>query len=542
MRDIHHPFDDLFFCYFDSDQKMTIRRRSSVRDASFEELYPTTDDDNDSISSYQQQLRCSRTLNLRQNSKNSLNEIFTQILPSASLEKSLLLNPIDQFDPNLSTQILQSGNEIEIMSLFDEIQIASNFSISNTFPNSNQINNSQLNSVSINNSKNVGIQNSLTLLFESSSFLESLANCLVMSFSQALQVSLLQTISVIFPNTSLKEEFIDYGICMSLFDFISSDYLMISMASIQLIDLICEYSSYGRDAIVCLGLHTQMMEIASKETDLNLTNACCVALQKLFCNPDFIDPSALIQCVKPLSNLLYLNSKVALQAVVECFVEMTNKIPSLVYALFEIDDIVVYLINLLEDDALTESALKLIGNMSMSQPSQINLMLNRGIIQKLLYFIGTSSTRASESFWVLSNMVESVPQMLIPFITQSFLDNVIQTAKDSTIEVKKEAAFFISTVIIYSEDSTVPYFLQYDVVDLLCEMLGCAVTIIVLRCLDTLMILLHFSINQAQTVFSSFMIDCDIIDRLSELVEEQTPMVTERAIYLLRQVDQAKQS
>ncbi|OHS95703.1 hypothetical protein TRFO_10339 [Tritrichomonas foetus] len=466
---------------------------------------------NSSISDYKKQYqneRCSRSLNLRQIHRTSLQDFLTQILPPVVPTEHIVLPDINHIlDPEKCIQQLISKDENIISNILNQILLAS---------------------------QNANL--TLDSLCSSSDFLNTLADCLNHDYSIPLVVQVIQTIITIFPlleSPELMEEFIDDGIVMSLYDLLSSDDLMIIAAGIQLTDKICEISSYGRDAVICLEIHKCLINVAKSENNA-LVNAACEALRKLFAYSEYIDTIPLLNSIEQLAELLTLNSHSAVEAILICFVEITNIQPSLVFSIYNLN-ILPYLISLLSDEYLKPVTLRLIGNLCIAQPSQIQMMFDCGLFQILMESI--YSTCASDAFWVLSNLVEAVPQMILPLLPQNMFHDAVTLCENASIEIKKEGIFFLATVILFSEKEKMHDFMTTNMIDLLSEMLGSGVPLIVLRCLDVLMLFVHNQIcNNSQEIIS-LLLQSDATDRLEELIEQDQPMITERAKYLLNHVD-----
>ena len=344
-------------------------------------------------------------------------------------------------------------------------------------------------------------------------------------------------ISVIFPLCKPPEMnvFVDCDLCFSLYAFITSESEEVINAAIQLIAVLSEECSYARDAMISFGIHTTLMEIAKASQNEALTEACCNALHKIFGNPDPIDSATVMESVNPMAELLSISSVSALESVIDCFVEMTNKIPSIVFMLYDLE-LYPTIIGFLGNESLTGVTLRLIGNMSVAHPPQIRLMLELDLFNTLLGLL--DSDYATCVFWIFSNMLESVPQLMMPLFTEEFVNSVIELVANASFDVKKEAAYFLSTLILFSEADAIPRFMTQEVTDVLVEMLGCGVVMIIVRCIDTLIRFIHISqTNEEYSSYNEIVLDSDIRDRLQDLISPETPVVNERAEYLIQQLE-----
>ena len=134
-------------------------------------------------------------------------------------------------------------------------------------------------------------------------------------------------------------------------------------------------------------------------------------------------------------------------------------------------------------------------------------------------------------------MLESVPQEMLPYFNDDFISSAISFVIDTSFDVKKEAAYFLSTLIVFSDPEVVPRFMTQEVTDILVEMLGCGVDMIQMRCLDSFFRFIYIMKRNPQyESYLNLLKDSDIMDRLNDLVDPNSPQLTERAEYLLQQL------
>ena len=470
------------------------------------------------LRNYKDQLqkdRNSRTLTLRSMKRPSISGVRNSNFQVGSCSRNLSLldvNPLPFLNPEHVAEVFASQDESTIKTLINQI--------ADTFEESPKL---------------------ISKLAKNTEIFQPIIDCLNGEISESLVVSILQFITIIFPQCTIQgmNAFVDCDLCFSLYAFITSDNPTIIAAAIQVVAVISEQSSYARDAIISFGLHTSLMEQA-QAGDEQLSIACCDALNKIFANPDPIDSATIIESVTPMAQLFSLTSIPALQSVIECFVEITSKMPSIIFTLYDLD-LYPTIIGFLSQQELLASTLSLIGNMSVAHPPQIRCMLQLGIFDTLLGLIGTDY--ATYVFWIFSNMLESVPQDMLPYFTDDLVSNAISSVLDASFDVKKEATYFLSTLIVFSDPETVPHFMTQEITDMVVEMLGCGVTMIVLRCIDTLICFVHvMKTNPECAEFQAILMNTDIIDRLNDTINPDSPFVSERAEYLLQQIQGFEES
>jgi hypothetical protein len=87
----------------------------------------------------------------------------------------------------------------------------------------------------------------------------------------------------------------------------------------------------------------------------SLTFSAFGGLHKVFGNPEVIDANSLSGCVGPMASFLTLPFLVAVCTALFCFVSMTNKMPSLVFTLYEME-LSPMIVKMLTDDSLVAAA------------------------------------------------------------------------------------------------------------------------------------------------------------------------------------------
>jgi len=296
-------------------------------------------------------------------------------------------------------------------------------------------------------------------------------------------ISLLHMIIVVFSFRSFEsEQYIDSGLTFILSSLLQLDDVTIISTAIETIDAMSSMK-YARDSIICLGIHELLISIALSERDSGLTNSACHTISTVFSKIEDVDSSILEPCVSSLCKILFMDSSSAVSSILHALVSITNYCPELVFYIFDLN-IVPSIILLVENPSIVQDVLPLIGNLSVSNANQIKLMIKSGLIDYLSSLIASDS--AADAFWVLSNLIESCPSLLLPFISLEFLSSVIDQFEICSFPVKKEISFFLSTVILYESDYSIIESLAERVGDIVIEMLGCGVGLIVLRCLDVI--------------------------------------------------------
>jgi hypothetical protein len=150
-----------------------------------------------------------------------------------------------------------------------------------------------------------------------------------------------------------------------------------------------------------------------------------------------------------MARLLSLPYVAAVSSALSCFVSMTNKMASLVGTMDD-PNLFPVIVGFLEDDALVEMALPLVGNLSVGHARNIETPIECHLLDLLTKLI-PEEKHAADVHWVLLNLVHSVPHLMIGFFGERFVRNTLARAKDAGFEVKKELGFFLATLIVFAE-------------------------------------------------------------------------------------------
>jgi hypothetical protein len=374
----------------------------------------------------------------------------------------------------------------------------------------------------------------LTSLVRSTGFLEALSACLTNPYPIPLLVSLLDAIRTIFPHCGqFTQVLVDGGMTFPLVDFLQSAQPALVEATLNLLALLCEKSSYARDSILCLEIHSTLIQIALQKREI--TDKCCACVLAVFSNREPVEPEVLIGAVGPLFEILSIGSPRAIAAVLDCFVAMSNQHSALVHSLYDLG-LFERVVGFLGTPGLVGPSLRLIGNMSVAQPFQLKTMLDAGLVGKLMEFL--ESEHAADAFWVLSNLMEEVSGLITPFVTEEFVERLLEIMDTSSYDIQKECAFFLSTLILFAPDAETPRFMVTPIIEMLVSMVGCGVEKVMLRCIDTLLKFLRNLQGRPNPEILQCLNDSDLKDRLDELMDQdqEQPLLLECAEALAKQL------
>ena len=369
-------------------------------------------------------------------------------------------------------------------------------------------------------------------VIQSEDISEPILNYLNESSNESVVVDILNFIGLIYPKSATNQEkFIDDGLAFSLLNYLQSDSPSLLLTTIRCIDAISAASSYARNSVLCLDLHNELIRISKLQFSEELTEASCKALYTIFDNREEIDSRVINACIGPITELLSLQSLEGLKYIIKALVAITDQRRVLITELYKYE-IGTLIISFLTNDQLVEPCLNLIANMTASNMSDVNKLLEWGLIDALTALLSTS--HVATVFNVLSELIESrVPSMLDLF-DASFISNTVEMYNEGDYEIKKSTAYFLATLIIFKPQSELEGFVCIEICDIIEAMLGCGHGLIVLRCLDALIKLVHVAAQNSESQeFMENLASEDMRGILDNIMQADSQLMSERATYLL---------
>jgi hypothetical protein len=372
----------------------------------------------------------------------------------------------------------------------------------------------------------------LKCLVRSPEFLETLSSSLSLDRPAVVASALIQLILIIFPRcASLSNVFIDGGLCFAIPDLLGFSEPTVVGLTLRLVTLISEASSYARDAVLCLDIHTVIVNLVLSATTPSIVQSGCEALFALFANCEEIDRKLVVGAAAAMFPLLRLESAEAVTSVLKCYVRMSNANPAVIKSLLELG-IGKLVVQLLQNRALVRFALKLIGNLSLCEPPEIRKLIDAGLIPKLFELI--DSEYASGVFWVLSNLLDSSPHLIHPLIPTGFVNKAIEMTSSMSYDIQKESAVFLATLIQSSDHATLASVMLPQVITVLLELLDCGVESVVLRCMETITRFCTYAAERAE--ISDLLVpllDTDLASHINDLLGSEETTIAEQAELLM---------
>jgi len=309
--------------------------------------------------------------------------------------------------------------------------------------------------------------------------------------------------------------FIDSGFIICLQQLLSSENEEIIISTIDLIGCMADFSNYARDALISFGIYYDIINIITTSDNDHVVDTGFQGLFLLFSNTSLIDSDILKTCVKPIFDLIENSPSSSLSLVLGILVEMTNHSYCIAPILFQYN-IMPVLISAISNPELIVVSLGLIGNLCHTQPPQIiQLMQNGmyGIIEPFLY-----TNHMSLSLWILSNIMESIPDYVIPLISSELIQYIESCFTTASSDLKNEITYFLGTLIIVNNTTDNQAYIKDDIIDIFVEMLGSGVLFIVIRCLDSIIKLIEVAqVTGNIPKIESFLCNTDLEDRINDL-------------------------
>lgn len=359
---------------------------------------------------------------------------------------------------------------------------------------------------------------------------------------------------------------------------------------LKLIQTFTAKSLYSRSAMISFGILDSLILIASKNVNDDLTNQCLLSIRSIFSknvtksnnlnsNPLFIsgtassssdqgmkvrrirstrsapnsislnqlcglnnngDPSSEMdfeidindvdKIIDPLFDLLHIKSNqnenyATINIILNIFVELTNMLPILIKRFYE-KGLFQYSLNTLAIPELMKPSLNLIGNLPIyNSISFIQNMIENGLFPRLMQLI-QNIDHTSVVFWILSNYLEAAPQFIIPLIDINLINLSVGIGEQSSFHVKREIAYFLSTLIIFiNNESAIKSLFNERTIDLIAEMLNSGVENLMIRCIFAFQKILGLAVQSGSIDFNADAVlqmfdNSDVVKQLDEIVQQ----------------------
>lgn len=369
----------------------------------------------------------------------------------------------------------------------------------------------------------------LQLIAKSDDVVNAISQLFQQELSDQTLTCLITILSIMFTQANNNLSIlIDSGFCFIIPNYFENENL--SSSALHLVNCMASSTGYVRDSLICNEIHFQLAQIALNSPNPDVVNCCCETLYKIFSHPAEIEFDAIFKSVEPIAPLLELNNPTAVSYIILAYVEMACKSTTIVLSF---DKIKLYnmVLNFIQIPELVPATLKLIRILSLGPPPNVWIMINNGLLPAINPFL--NSDYCPEVFWIFSNLIETLKRNIIQIFDPGFILTVLNLCDNGTFKIKKEGSYFLATYALFCDRAILIDFFTDDVIDLLVEMIGCGVSLIVLRIIDSLIQLVTRLNKEAHEDKISILLESDLKARLNDIIEQPFSIVTNRASYLL---------
>ena len=328
--------------------------------------------------------------------------------------------------------------------------------------------------------------------------------------------------------------FIDAGILFAVRDLLEP----LPRPILTFYNEIPSISVYARNAMICSGILSDVIQHAKKANSLE----CAHVISSMFKISEPVSTDDLEQLIPEIASLLFdLKNVDALYYIAHAIVDFINI--NLVTALFN-ENVQVFIKDYLEVPQLTRICVVLVGNMAICDTSEIEILIKDEIIDMLIKIASSDSQAAADAYWALSNCLESAPKLLIPIIPLEFLNGTVERVNKIEINnVKKDAIFFLATLILFSPQSKFHIVVSKEILATVLTMLKLEVPEnILVRCIDAIGRILFVGItNEKMRYLVKLIIESDeLTSNISALQAHPSNVIRNKVNTLISEIDNKK--
>lgn len=463
------------------------------------------------ITGYYNQLskeRNSLTLKIRRESFNTMNTLLKRDL---SVPKPKILNT-DQdlalMQPDYAIEALQSDNENQICTFLNNFILYAQSNVKNV-------------------SKIVSNENVII----------NFCNLFNSEFNVTTTLSLYQVTSIFFQQSKLNKVLVDSDVIPNMSSVLIADESELTIPQIALIGSIAASSVYARDAIFCFGIHTALIDKIQNTSNDEVKEAAGKCLCIIFGGSHPLSTDIIHDCLQSFVHLLENAQPMLIKSIFTIFIDMTNKVTETVYAIYELG-LFPLVVQSIQVPELRAVSLALCGNLTVSQPVQARKFLSLGLTD-ILFSLLNEEEDAPYALWILSNLLDSIPNQILPILTMEMILQVVQMTDNSSSEFKQEVTYFVCTVVIVAGTDVDLLFMRQIIIDLMVEMLGCGITNVVGRCIEALQrIALAAQSTGNSEQFATLIQTSDFSDRVEDLQDDVDSNIIDKITSLQQMIDE----
>lgn len=375
-------------------------------------------------------------------------------------------------------------------------------------------------------------------IIESDEAIQCYINALQTSESEDVIISLLTSLSSLFPFCSKRMDDIVDLLYLEFSQLLESATPSTILPSINLIISISRYSSYGRSSLISAGIHELLINIAMTADNQDISINCCIALEFIFSEVENLDFDTLIQnnvmSITQLFSLPYVEAKTA---ILSTFNSLITQVPKASNRLCQLSHIHITLLNSLDDEDLQEPSVQLISNLCQTADiSYVKEMIENNLIPILIELI--NSDKAAISLHTISLLIDRLHEEVYCLLPEEFNENIIEIANMSPFEIKKQASYLIATEIYTLNPAKIENLMNPQAIQLLVDMLSSGQTDITLQCLNALGSIAQTAVMMGkEKEFAEYLNDSEIISVLESLGDDRLITISDRARSLIKKLE-----
>lgn len=211
--------------------------------------------------------------------------------------------------------------------------------------------------------------------------------------------------------------------------------------------------------------------------------------------------------------------------ILEIFVDLTNRLPTLIDKLFK-KGLFQFAMTTLSFPELLSPSLSLLGNLPVFDSfSYTETMLENGLFDKLMELIPNPNF-ASDVYWTLSNLLNRAPKCVIPLIGPEFIQQTISFGEETPFTIKKEIVYFLALLITNcSREMLESCLINEPIILLISDILDSSEPNLILMCISAFQKIMTTAGNVNSKTCNTALVlqyfdSCDIPAQLEDIIEQ----------------------
>jgi hypothetical protein len=196
------------------------------------------------------------------------------------------------------------------------------------------------------------------------------------------------------------------------------------------------------------------------------------------------------------------------------------------------------LVNMLQDPALVQPALRALGNIVTGTDDQTEIVLQCNCLDPMVALCDNpKKVIRKEAMWMLSNITAGNPRQIAQVMEKGLIPKAMEQLQGGDWDVKKEATWVLANAIVGGTPDQVGYLVQQGSIQALCSILDVNDSQVVETVLDALEGILKVGKNSPDertlTYFTTLVEQCDGLTKLELLQDDANENIYHRAVRIL---------